>query len=112
MRLPFCYVEVIIYIGHGLRLTEQRSPYYKTSKKSEIMDKKKYIDILTEQADKNHRPQEMALSDFCDYLLELFSIDAFKGGTAEYSQHILRCAEKIRSSRGLPCNGSRTWRRT
>lgn len=58
------------------------------------MDKKKYIDILTEQADKNHRPQEMALSDFCDYLLELFSIDAFKGGTAEYSQHILRCAEK------------------
>lgn len=101
MRLPFCYVEVIIDIGHGLRLTEQRSPYYKTSEKSENMDKKKYIDILTEQADKNHRPQEMALSDFCDYLLELFSIDAFKGGTAEYSQHILRCAEKNPEFTGL-----------
>lgn len=55
------------------------------------MDKKKYIDVLTEQANKHHRPQEMALSDFCDYLIEFFSIDAFKAGTAEYSQHILNC---------------------
>lgn len=37
------------------------------------MDKKKYIDVLTEQANKHHRPQEMALSDFCDYLIE-FSV--------------------------------------
>ena len=51
------------------------------------MDKKKYIDVLTEQASKHSRPQEMALSDFCDYLIEFFSIDAFKAGTNEYSQH-------------------------
>lgn len=58
------------------------------------MDKKKYIDVLTEQANKHSRPQEMALSDFCDYLIEFFSVDAFKAGTAEYSQHILSCTEQ------------------
>lgn len=58
------------------------------------MDKKKYIDVLTEQANKHSRPQELALSDFCDYLIEFFSIDAFKAGTAEYSQHILNCTEQ------------------
>lgn len=58
------------------------------------MDKKKYIDVLTEQANKHSRPQELALSDFCDYLLEFFSIDAFKAGTAEYSQHILSSMEQ------------------
>ena len=58
------------------------------------MDKKKYIDVLTEQANKHSRPQEMALSDFCDYLIEFFSIDAFKAGTIEYSQYILSCAEQ------------------
>lgn len=58
------------------------------------MDKKKYIDVLTEQADKHHRPQELALNDFCDYLIEFFSIDAFKAGTIEYSQHILNCTEQ------------------
>ena len=44
------------------------------------MDKKKYIDVLTEQANMHSRPQEMALSDFCDYLIEVFSIDAFEAG--------------------------------
>ena len=58
------------------------------------MDKKKYIDVLTEQADKHSRPQELALSDFCDYLIEFFSIDAFKAGTVEYSQHIVSCTEQ------------------
>lgn len=58
------------------------------------MDKKKYIDVLTEQANKHSRPQELALSDFCDYLIEFFSIDAFKAGTAEYSQHVLNCTKK------------------
>lgn len=58
------------------------------------MDKKKYIDVLTEQADKHSRPQEMALSDFCDYLIEFFSIDVFKAGTAEYSQHVLSYTKK------------------
>lgn len=58
------------------------------------MDKKKYIDVLTEQANKHSRPQEMALSDFCDYLIEFFSIDAFKAGTDEYIQHVLSFARK------------------
>lgn len=65
------------------------------------MDKKKYIDVLTEQADKHHRPQEMALSDFCDYLIKFFSIDAFKAGTAEYSQHVLSCTKKNPDFAGL-----------
>lgn len=65
------------------------------------MDKKKYIDVLTEQANKLHRPQEMALSDFCDYLVEFFSIDAFKAGTAEYSQHVLSCTQKNLDFAGL-----------
>lgn len=58
------------------------------------MDKKKYIDVLTEQASKHSRPQEMALSDFCDYLIELFGIDAFKAGTDQYRQYILDCKNK------------------
>lgn len=52
------------------------------------MDKKTYIDILTKQSEVNNRPYEMALSDFCDYLLQLFSIDAFRGGTDQYKQYI------------------------
>ena len=56
------------------------------------MDKKKYIDVLTEQADKHSRPQELALSDFCDYLIEFFSVDAFKTGTT--GQHFLNCTQK------------------
>lgn len=65
------------------------------------MDKKKYIYVLTEQANKYSRPQEMALSDFCDYLIEFFSIDAFKAGTVEYSQHILSCTRKNPDFAGL-----------
>ena len=65
------------------------------------MDKKKYIDVLTEQANKHSRPQEMALSDFCDYLIEFFSIDAFKAGTTEYRQHVLSCAKQNPDFAGL-----------
>ena len=65
------------------------------------MDKKKYIDVLTEQANKHSRPQEMALSDFCDYLIEFFSIDAFKAGTNEYSQHVLSCTKQNPDFAGL-----------
>ena len=65
------------------------------------MDKKKYIEVLTEQANKYSRPQEMALSDFCDYLIEFFSIDAFKAGKAEYDQHVLSCTEKNPDFAGL-----------
>lgn len=55
------------------------------------MDKKTYIDVLTKQADNNKRPYEMALSDFLDYLLKFFSIDAFSGGTEEYKQYVTDC---------------------
>ena len=65
------------------------------------MDKKKYIDVLTEQAIKHSRPQEMALSDFCDYLIEFFSIDAFKAGTDEYRQYVLSCTKKNPDFAGL-----------
>lgn len=58
------------------------------------MDKKTYIDVLTDQATKNKRPHEMALSDFLDYILEFFSVDAFKGGTDEYKQYITECTAK------------------
>ena len=65
------------------------------------MDKKKYIDVLTEQASKHSIPQEMALSDFCDYLIELFSIDAFKAGTAEHIEYVLSCMNKNPDFAGL-----------
>lgn len=58
------------------------------------MDKKIYIDVLTDQANKHGRPQELALSDFLDYLLEFFSVVGFQGGTAEYKQYITDCTAK------------------
>ena len=58
------------------------------------MDKKTYIDVLTDQANTHGRPYELALSDFCDYLIDYFSIDAFHGGTAQYQQHIKDCTKK------------------
>lgn len=65
------------------------------------MDKKTYIDVLTDQASKHGRPLELALSDFLDYLLEFFSIDAFKSGTADYQQHIVDCMKKKPDFGGL-----------
>lgn len=58
------------------------------------MDKKIYVDVLIDQANRHGRPQELALSDFLDYLLEFFSVDAYKGDTAEYKQHVTDCTEK------------------
>lgn len=58
------------------------------------MYKKIYIDVLTDSAKKHGRPQELALIDFCDYLLELFSVDAFRGGTAGYKQYVVDCTKK------------------
>lgn len=58
------------------------------------MDKKIYIDVLTDQAKKHGRPMELALSDFCDYLLELFSVDAFRCGMAGYKQYVMDCTAK------------------
>lgn len=36
------------------------------------MDKKKYIEVLAAHAEKHGRAYELALNDFCDYLLRLF----------------------------------------
>lgn len=44
-----------------------------------MINKKMYVDILSQQAKEDGRPYEMALSDFCDFLLDLFSVEAFKG---------------------------------
>ena len=65
------------------------------------MNKKTYIDVLTDQANKHGRPQELALSDFCDYLIEFFNIDAFKGGTDQYRQYVLSCTNKNPDFAGL-----------
>ena len=54
------------------------------------MDKKKYIDVLTEQASKHHRPLEMALSDFCDYLSVLILLRL-----AQLVSIFLNCTQKI-----------------
>lgn len=48
-----------------------------------MINTKLYVDILSRQAKKDGRPHEMALSDFCDFLLDLFSVEAFKGKGAD-----------------------------
>lgn len=35
-----------------------------------MINTKMYVDILSQQAKEDRRPYEMALSDFCDYLLD------------------------------------------
>lgn len=45
-----------------------------------MMNNKTYIDILSQQAKIDGVPYEMALNNFCDFLLDLFSVDAFQGG--------------------------------
>ncbi len=44
-----------------------------------MINTKLYVDILSDQAKEDGRPHEMALNDFCDYLLDLFSVEAFEG---------------------------------
>lgn len=39
-----------------------------------MINTKLYVDILSDQAKEDGRPYEMALSNFCDYLLDLFSV--------------------------------------
>lgn len=58
------------------------------------MNNKKYIEIISAQADKLQRPHEMALSDFLDYLIEYFSVDAHLSGPEGFRQHVLRCTQK------------------
>lgn len=49
-----------------------------------MINSKMYVDILSQQAKEDGRPYEMALSDFCDYLLDLFSVEAFMGDSESY----------------------------
>lgn len=57
-----------------------------------MMNNKTYIDILSQQAKVDGVPYEMALNNFCDFLLDLFSVEAFQGGLDEfrswYQEHI------------------------
>lgn len=58
-----------------------------------MINKKMYVDILSQQAKADGRPYEMALSDFCDFLLDLFSVEAFNGdskGFLEWQQQRLQ----------------------
>ena len=50
----------------------------------DIINTKLYVDNLSQQAKEDGRPYEMALNDFCDYLLNLFSVEAFKGEGKDY----------------------------
>lgn len=43
-----------------------------------MFNAKLYVDVLTKQVKEDGRPYEMALNDFCDYLLDLFSVEVFK----------------------------------
>lgn len=52
------------------------------------MDKKKYANILTHQADSNKRPHEMALSDFLDFLIEFHDIKHFREGFDSWAQNV------------------------
>ena len=59
------------------------------------MDKKKYIEILSSEAEKNGRPQEHALEDFLDYVIDYFDMKPFLSSGAEaYGDHILECMRK------------------
>lgn len=65
------------------------------------MDKKKYIDVLSAQAEKNNRPQELALSDFLDFAIRLFSVEAFKGDRNWHEQYITDVISKNLNYAGL-----------
>lgn len=45
---------------------------------NDMINTKVYVDNLSQQAKEDGRPYEMALNDFCDYLLDLFNVVAFK----------------------------------
>lgn len=58
------------------------------------MDKKKYIEILSSEAEKNGRPQEHALEDFLDYVIDYFDPKPLSSGMGAYGDHILECMRK------------------
>lgn len=45
---------------------------------NDMINTKVYVDNLSQQAKEDGRPYEMALNVFCDFLLDLFSVVAFK----------------------------------
>lgn len=49
-----------------------------------MINTKLYVDVLSDQAKEDGRPYEMALNDFCDYLLDLFSVEAFLSDSGNY----------------------------
>lgn len=63
-----------------------------------MINKKFYIDYLSQQTKADGRPYETALSDFCDYLLDLFSVKAFDGtldGFKNWQQKRLQAKPKF-----------------
>ena len=63
-----------------------------------MINKKFYIDYLSQQTKADCRPYETALSDFCDYLLDLFSVKAFDGtldGYKNWQQKRLQAKPKF-----------------
>lgn len=63
-----------------------------------MINKKFYIDYLSQQTKEDGRPYETALSDFCDYLLDLFSVKAFDGtldGFKNWQQQRLQAKPKF-----------------
>lgn len=63
-----------------------------------MINAKLYVDILSDQAREDGRPHEMALNDFCDYLLDLFSVKAFLGdskGYLKWQQQRLQAKPKL-----------------
>lgn len=59
------------------------------------MEKKKYIDVLTRQAEKSGHAYELALNDFLDYLLGLFDRCKFKNDMAKYQEHLLQTLKEV-----------------
>lgn len=54
------------------------------------MTTKQYINILSQVAEKNGRPFEMALSDWCDYLIRLFDENFYVGGFPKFQEKFSR----------------------
>lgn len=63
-----------------------------------MINTKLYVDILSDQAKEDGRLHEMALNDFCDYLLDLFSVEAFlddSKGYLKWQQQRLQAKPKL-----------------
>lgn len=58
------------------------------------MKMKEYAQTLTEVAQKNGRPIELALSDFLDFLTEYHDVRHFTGDLAQWKEHIVDAMEQ------------------